>query len=297
MTRKALGRGLGALFPQETEAPAEGIQQVPLGQIHPSPWQLRRQIKEEELGELTASIRAQGVLQPILLRLVLGTPPGEGNYQLIAGERRWRAARLAGLSAIPAVVREVTDEEALEIALIENLQREDLDPLEEAEAYKKLMDTFGLTQEQVAQKVGKDRASVANSLRLLRLPDFIKAALSRRSLSLGHAKTLLAIEGLNDLMAVGKIALDKELSVRETALLVKNWHKQPRERELKTKKTAAPPSKFDRSPQIRNVEDQLRQRLGTQVRILKGHGKVGHVVIEFYSDEDLDRIYDLICGR
>ena len=297
MTRKALGRGLGALFPQELEGGSkEGILLVALEQIRPSPWQPRREIKEEELTELVASIKAQGVLQPVLLRPAPNAPADDPAYQLIAGERRWRSAKLAGLAVIPALVKAVSDNEALEIALIENLQREDLDPIEEAEAYKKLMDVFNLTQEEVAERVGKERSSVANSLRLLRLPGPVKAALSENRITLGHAKALLGLEREKDLMGAGQMILEKELSVSDSQALVKSWHRGPEERRLKAKK-GGEVTKFDRSPQIRLLEDQLRQRLGTQVRILRPHGKVGHVLIEFYSDDDLSRIFETICGR
>jgi ParB family chromosome partitioning protein len=299
MSRKALGRGLGALFPQELESTAagEGLLQVPLDQIQPSPWQPRREIKEEELAELAASIRAQGVLQPVLLRPTPGgTAAGATAYQLIAGERRWRAAKMAGLATIPALVRQVTDAEALEVALVENLLREDLDPLEEAEAYKKLIEVFKLTQEDVAQRVGKDRSSITNALRLLRLPDFLKEALSQGRLSLSQAKVLLTMNKMEDIMAAGQTVLEKGLSVRETESQVKHWHDRLKTREPKAKKIIAP-GKYEHSPQIKNLENQLRERLGTQVRILRPHGKAGHIVIEFYSDDDLDRIYEMICGR
>ena len=287
MSRQALGRGLSALLGDEPKgASAEGgFLEIDLDLLETNTEQPRENFAEEELEELAQSIRANGIVQPILVR-----PHGSG-YQIVAGERRWRAAQRAELKKIPAVVREVEDDKLLEIALIENIQRQELNPVEEARAYQKLIDDLGLTQEQVAEQVGKTRPFVANYLRLLKLPKLILGYLESGKLSVGHARALLAIE---DPMALKNLAiriLDKSLSVRETEEAVKRISGKGRI----NKKPAATKTK---DPNVARAETKLRRRYGTHVRIAKdGAGTKGKIEFEFYNDADLDRIFNLLMGK
>jgi len=275
--RRALGRGLEALIPG---ADASGVMQIPVEEIALGQFQPRRSIDEARLKELAASIAAHGVLSPIILRRE------EGRLEVVAGERRLRAARMAGLSAVPAVVKELSGGQALEIALVENLQREDLNPIEQAEAYLRLQEEFGLTQEEVARRVGRDRSSVANALRLLRLPKQIRADVVTGILSEGHARALLALERAADQVKARDQAIRLGLSVRGTEALVRRI-KRP-----VSPKRRLPPGQ----PAVRAAEEALRQALGTKVRIAR-KGAGGTIEVEFYSMEDLDRIYERICGR
>ncbi len=280
MTRKALGRGLGALLSAEGAAPAtEATTEVPTDLIDPSLLQPRTLFDEAKLEELAQSIIANGVVQPVLLRR-----KGE-RFELIAGERRWRAAIRAGLTRIPAVLRNVSDEKVLEIALIENIQREDLNPIEEARAYKKLIETLGLTQESVAERVGRDRSYVTNYLRLLRLPDDIQDLVQSGRLSTGHARTLLGVEHVDVQRRIARKILEQDLSVRATEHAVRMIG-QPT---VKAKKTATRSTDAN----VRAAENKLRRHLGTQVRILQVPGATsGKIEIEFYSQPDLETIYD-----
>ena len=275
--RRALGRGLEALIPG---ADASGVMQIPVEEIALGQFQPRRSIDEARLKELAASIAAHGVLSPIILRRE------EGRLEVVAGERRLRAARMAGLSAVPAVVKELSSGQALEIALVENLQREDLNPIEQAEAYLRLQEEFGLTQEEVARRVGRDRSSVANALRLLRLPKQIRADVVTGILSEGHARALLALERAADQVKARDQAIRLGLSVRGTEALVRRI-KRP-----VSPKRRLPPGQ----PAVRAAEEALRQALGTKVRVTR-KGAGGTIEVEFYSMEDLDRIYERICGR
>ncbi|MBI4382119.1 MAG: ParB/RepB/Spo0J family partition protein [candidate division NC10 bacterium] len=275
--RRALGRGLEALIPG---ADASGIMQIPVEEIALGQFQPRRSIDKARLKELAASIAAHGVLSPIILRRE------EGRLEVVAGERRLRAARMAGLSAVPAVVKELSGGEALEIALVENLQREDLNPIEQAEAYLRLQEEFGLTQEEVARRVGRDRSSVANALRLLRLPKQIRADVVAGVLSEGHARALLGLERSADQVKARDQAIRLGLSVRGTEALVRRMKRPVRV------KRRAPLGQ----PAVRAAEEALRQALGTKVRIAR-KGAGGTIEVEFYSTEDLDRIYERICGR
>src|SRR5579864_6041709 len=211
--RKALGRGLESLLPGRSSAPAAGnVQEIGLDLIDSNPYQTRRNVKEEGLNELAESIRASGVVQPVILR-----PSNNGRYQLVAGERRWLASKRAGKSTVPAVVRQISNEQAMEITIIENLQREDLNPMEQARAFERLSREFGLTQEQIASRTGKDRTSIANFIRLLKLPIEIQEAIENENLSLGHGKVLCALIGFPD--SLGKVAstvISEKLSVRQT---------------------------------------------------------------------------------
>ncbi|MDZ4339202.1 MAG: ParB/RepB/Spo0J family partition protein [candidate division NC10 bacterium] len=277
MGRQALGRGLEALLPVGREEP--GILEIPLAKIRPSPFQPRKRFDDAKLDELAASIRTRGVLSPVIVRQ---TPDG---YELVAGERRVRAAERAGLDRVPAVVREMSNAEMLEVALIENLQREDLNPVEEAEVYRRLVEEFNLTQEEIASRVGKDRASVANTLRLLKLPPRIREDLIEGRLSAGHGRALLALEGRDLLLKAREAILRRSLSVRATELLVKRLKAAPADRARRRQGGA-----------LAAAEEQLRRALATKVRIVR-QGRRGRIEVEFYSEEDLERLIEKICGR
>lgn len=277
--RRALGRGLKALIPG-VDASGAGAIQVRIEEIAPGSLQPRRSMNDSRLNELAASIKTHGVLLPILLRRE------RGRLEVVAGERRLRAARMAGLDVVPALVKELSSGQALEVALVENLQREDLNPIEQAEAYLRLQDEFGVTQEEVARRVGRDRSSVANALRLLKLPNQIQADLVEGTLSEGHARALLGLERGADQAIAREEAIRQGLSVRATEALVR-----------RLKRADSPQRRSAVSdPTFRAVEDALRQALGTKVRIRK-KGAGGTIEVEFYSTEDLERIYERICGR
>jgi ParB family chromosome partitioning protein len=275
----ALGRGLASLIPSRPDAPS-AIVDIPLARIAPNPVQPRRRFDEESLQELAASIRQHGVLQPVLVTETLD------GYQLIAGERRVRAARLAGLERVPAMLRQLATTDQLEVALVENVQRADLDPIDEALAYRHLIDEFGLTQERVAERVGKARASVANTLRLLDLHLDVQAAIAEGRLSEGHGRALggLSVEAQARILAT---VVSQGLSVRQTEELVR------RLREPKPVKPTPAPARVD--PDLERVEEDLRQRLGTKVTLSRSR-KGGRIVIEYYSDEELGRIYERLIG-
>ena len=285
MTRKALGRGLGALLSAEgTAAATEETNEVPIDLIDPSALQPRSVFDDAKLDDLAKSISANGVVQPVLLRRK------GSRFELIAGERRWRAAERAGLTKIPAVVRSVSDDRVLEIALIENIQREDLNPIEEARAYKKLIETLGLTQETVALRVGRDRSYVTNYLRLLRLPEDIQDLLQVGRISTGHARTLLGVDQVDQQRRIARKIIEQDLSVRATEQLV---------RKAEARHGQAPAGRASKSrevdPNIRTAEDKLRRRFGTKVRIVQAQGdSSGRIELEFYSQSDLNRLYDLL---
>ncbi len=289
--KRALGRGLSALIPQAAPAPAaaapaeaappkNGVLKLPIESIQRDTLQPRRHFDEEKLRELTESIKAQGLLQPILVR-----KEGTG-YRLIAGERRWRASQAAGLHEIPAIVREVSEGQAFELALVENLQRADLNPMEEADGYRRLVEEFGLTQEQVSQRVGKERSTVANALRLLGLPDEVKTMVAEGSLSAGHARALLGLPRMPELVEVANQVAAKRLSVRDTEKLVQQA------KATKGGKDSGKPAK--QSPQVKALTEELQRLLGTKVRIVeKGSGK-GTLEVDYFSYDDLDRILKLL---
>ena len=284
MTRKALGRGLGALLSAEGTATAtEDPNTISIALIDPSPLQPRGIFDEAKLDELAQSISANGVVQPLIVR------PKQDRFELIAGERRWRAAQRAGLTRVPAIVRQVADDKVLELALIENIQREDLNPIEEARAYKNLIDTVGLTQEVVAERVGRDRSYVTNFLRLLRLPEDLQELVQAGRLSAGHARTLL---GLPDVAAQRRLArriIERELSVRATEETVRHLTEPKAERAAKSGKTRPA------DPNVRAAETKLRRHFGTQVRIVQAVGSAaGRIEFEYYNHADLDRIYGLL---
>jgi ParB family chromosome partitioning protein len=298
--RRVLGRGLESLIPAaRTAAPAavapaeggEAVRMIPLREIAPSPYQPRRKMQEAALEELAASIRVSGVLQPIVVRPI--NSPGAGlNYQIIAGERRLVASKRAGKESIPALVRTVSDEQAMEMALIENLQREDLNPIEEAHAFERLMRECGLTQEQVAQKTGKDRASIANHLRLLRLPPEIQEGVAVGAISMGHAKALAALDSRSEIQYLAMEIAENGMSVRKTEELVRQ--------RLEGNVPVEPPHRImaprEVDPNVREVERELERILGVRVQIKDRKGK-GKVVLEYYSLEDFDRILEVMGAK
>ena len=285
MTRKALGRGLGALLSAEgTATAAEETNEIAIELIDRTTLQPRSVFDDGKLDELAKSIRVNGVVQPVLLRR-------KGNrFELIAGERRWRAAAIAGLIKIPAVVRNVSDDKVLEIALIENIQREDLNPIEEAKAYKKLIETLGLTQETVGERVGRDRSYVTNYLRLLRLPEDLQELLQVGRISTGHARALLGVDQLDTQRRIARRIIEQGLSVRATEQLV-------RLAGVRTgrPKTTTPAKAHEQSdPNIRAAESKLRRHFGTKVRIVQTNSSSGKIELEFYNQTDLNRLYGLL---
>jgi len=284
MSRKALGRGLSALF-TETGAIDQDLVEIGIEQIDPSDVQPRQVFKQERLEELAASLKANGVIQPIVVRR-----RGD-RFQLIAGERRWRAAQLAGLHKVPAVVKEVPDASVLELSLIENLQREDLNAIEEAGAYKNLLEKHGYTQEQLAQRVGRDRSSIANSLRLLKLPATIQALVEEEKLSMGHARALIGLSSVADQEALAKRIVIRGLSVRETERLVK----QPRGGGSVTE-DASKGARKPVDPNINAAELKLKRRLGAPVKISMTK-RGGSILIKFSTMDDLSRIFDMLVER
>jgi ParB family chromosome partitioning protein len=275
--QRGLGRGLAALIPTTT---APGIEEVDLDLIVPNPHQPRAAFSEASLQELVQSIREHGVIQP----LIVSAGDSPGVYQLIAGERRLRAARLAGLERVPVVVKEAADRELLEIALVENLQREDLNALEEAQAYRRLADEFGLTQEAIAARVSRSRTAVANSIRLLGLSDEIKGSLAGGEISEGHARALLGLDSEAARREAWRRVVDRGLTVRQTEELVRSW---PSNGEANPARQA---SQRTHSPEIAAIEDKLRSALGTKVELRRSARGRGRLVVHFYSDEELEAL-------
>jgi ParB family chromosome partitioning protein len=300
--------------PAPPEEAGESVRQIPVEEIERNPYQTRQRLDEAGLEELAASIRSSGVMQPIVLRPIAtrpavgqadvssgltpgglppgglaagGVPAGAPRYHLIAGERRWLAAQKAGLKTVPAIVKQCSNEQAMELTIIENLQREDLNPLEQAMAFDRLAREFGLTQEQMAQKTGKDRATIANYMRLLRLPVETQAAITLGQISFGHAKVMAALESWDVILQVTKRVLDQNLSVRQTEEVVAEML-HPAERAEKAPRPA--------DPNVREAERRLEQVLGTRVRIKDRKGR-GKVVIEYHSLDDFDRIVEALGAR
>ncbi len=278
--RPALGRGLSALIPTSQPAAREAPSEVDLDLLAPNPYQPRIAFDEERLDELTQSIRANGVIQPILVRR------RDGRFEIIAGERRWRAAQRAGLLKVPVVVRDVPDDKLLQVALIENIQRENLNPIDEAQAYQRLMDEFQLTQEALAAAVGKQRSTVANFLRLLRLPSAVRGQVAAGDLSMGHARAILALEREEDQVSAAREVVQRGFSVRDTELLVKRIGERLAA-PAPTPKPAPPPADVH----TRQAEDRLKLSLGTRVRIRRS-GKGGVIEIEFVSEDELQRLFE-----
>lgn len=271
--KTALGKGLGSLLPDKTE----DIVSIDIDRIIPGEQQPRKTFRDEALKELAASIKEKGVLQPIIV-----SRTGDGTFRLIAGERRWRASTLAGLKKMPAIIKDVSSADSLEIALIENIQREDLNPVETASAFQRLIKDFNLTQEELSVRVGKERATVANYLRLLKLPDEIKTFVNDGSLSMGHARAILSVEGRAGQLEMARRIIHKGLSVRETEGLARKMSAESKKKAHQKKK----------DPQIASLEDRLIRSLGTKVRI-HHKGKRGKIEIEYYSLDELDRLLDI----
>ena len=281
--QKGLGKGLGALFGEETmraETAAEGaVSTLPLQKIEPNPLQPRKTFEEEELDALAESIRMHGIIQPLTVRLL-----PSGYYQIIAGERRWRAARMAGLSQVPVVVIEADDKKAMELALIENLQRADLNPIEEAEGYQQLISQYGMTQEQAAERVGKSRPAVANALRLLSLSAPILNLVENGTISAGHARALLVLKSESAQLAVAQKVQNLSLSVRQTEALCKKMARPTREAETEK------PLEVN---YLAECEKELKKTLGRGVRIVDGRRK-GRIELEYYGQDDLQRLYEVL---
>lgn len=277
--RPALGKGIGALLNTAAQEGGKKYFQCPIEELRPHSNQPRKSFDDEKLAELAASIREKGVIQPLVVRRV------EDHYQIIAGERRWRAAQKAGLDKVPVVIQDVSEDWALEMALIENVQREDLNAIEEAEAYQYLIKTFDLSQEEVAKRVGKERPTVANALRLLRLPTQIREDLIAERLSMGHARALLSLENDEDMAEAAQQVIRKKLSVRDTEQLVKRI----KNFDGKAQKEA----KTEKDPNLETLENALTQHLGAKTRVVpKGQG--GKIEVGYQSLEDLDRLLELI---
>ena len=288
MTRRVLGRGLSALLSDSVASKSEELLEIDIDLIEPNSVQPRNSFDDNKIEELAQSIRANGILQPLLVRRK------GGQYQLIAGERRWRAAQRAGLAKIPAVVRDVADNKLLELALIENIQRDDLNPIEEAVAYKNLIETLGLTQELIAQRVGRARTYITNFLRLLRLPEDVQQLLVEGQISVGHARALLGVDDADIQRRVARNVIEMFLSVRETEKSIKRIIAG----ESVGTSTKAIPSPERVDANVQAAETKLQRRFGTKVKIspnTKGAG--GKIEIEYYSDADLDRIYQLMMTQ
>lgn len=284
MTRKALGRGLSALLSADQTAIPEESSEIQIDQIDPSPVQPRSYFDDRSLQELAMSIRENGIVQPVLVR------PNGLRFELVAGERRWRAAQVAGLTQIPAIIRDIPSDKVLELALIENIQREDLNAIEEARAYKNLIDTVGLTQESLAKRVGRDRSYITNLIRLLRLADDLQQFVQEGRLSAGHARTLLGVDDVAIQRRVARKIMDKGLSVRETERVIQQFAKTASQASTKPRGGAA-------DPNIKAAETKLRRKLGTRVNILPSSSRPGgKIEIEYYDDRDLDRFYGLLMA-
>lgn len=289
MAKRALGKGIGALIGESEEGRRQGTAslEVPLAALKPNPRQPRQRFPDQSLRELAHSIRERGMLQPVLVE-----EAGDRTYTVVAGERRVRAARLAGLERVPVVVRSFGADERLEIALIENIQREDLTPIEEARAYRELMDGRGLSQEQVAARVGKDRSTVANSLRLLKLPEAMQGAVEGGELTPGHARAILSLSNPADQEQLFKRIVEASLSVREAE---REAGRLARGRRGSGKKRPAGLPRR-RDPDLQALEERLIRRLGTKVKILGGPRK-GRIEISYFSVDDLDRLLELLEGK
>lgn len=285
ISKRGLGKGLGALIPQGSVfMGGRTIVNIDINKVTPNPRQPRTVFIERNLKDLANSIKEQGVIEPILIRM------RHGRYELVAGERRWRAAKLAGLTAIPSIIKDFTDEQSLELALIENLQREDLNSMDEAEGYALLIKEFNQTQEQVAKKVGKDRSTVANMLRLLVLPDRIKIGLRKQEISVGHARALLAIETAERQLEVFKKIVKESLNVRDVEILVTGKEEKPQIKKGGRKRA------YTQNAELNALVEQLTTHLGTKVKIF-GTPERGKIEIDYFSKEDLERVLEIIMGE
>jgi ParB family chromosome partitioning protein len=303
--RRGLGRGLSALIVDTAHAPADvaadeptGIQRCPIDRISPNPHQPRDYFDADALAELAASIKTHGIIQPLVVTANLEQPD---HYWLIAGERRWRAAQQAALATVPVIVREASSQQLVEWALVENIQRADLNPLEEGAAYQTLVDEFGLTHAAVAERVGKSRSAVTNTMRLLQAPATVQQAVTAKTISAGHARSLLALEEPALIERALQEVLAQDLNVRQTEALVKAWLNpveveggadEPTEESAEATERDSP-----QQAQVTYMEDRLRSTLGTRVNLNRNGNGSGRLVIHFYNDEDLDAIYRLIAGE
>lgn len=294
MARKTLGRGLSALLGDSNTEPETDVlsqpsaaapaREIDVTRIKPNPEQPRTRFEEKALDDLADSIAANGIVQPIVVRST-----GDDSYQIVAGERRWRAAQRAGLKKVPVVFKEINDDKVLEIALIENIQRQDLNPIEEAAAYRKLIDSIGLTQEQVSERVGKERSLIATSLRLLKLPPEVQQLVEEGKLSAGHGRALLLTEDKATQIRMARAIIEKQMSVREAERTIK------RESEKSTVSVAKKAVSVVVDPNFKAAETKMMRSLGTNVKIRPAtDGKTGKIEIEYYSTDDLDRIYNLL---
>ena len=282
--RIALGKGLGALIPEFGQEESKTILYCGIEEIVPNRSQPRKHFDESKLQELAESIKEKGILEPLIVRRA------DQGYELIVGERRWRAAQKAGLKEIPVLVKEVEGREALEISLVENLQREDLNPIEEAEAFKRLTEEFHISQGELSTRIGKDRTTITNAIRLLKLPPEIKNQLLQNRITSGHARAILSLETKEKQKELCALIIRKGLSVREAEALAKRWSERPKRR------TAPERRKGDLESQLNSLQDSLRRYLGTKVRITQ-NGKRGKIEIEYYSSDDLERIVEAILGK
>ncbi|UCH81252.1 MAG: ParB/RepB/Spo0J family partition protein [Nitrospiraceae bacterium] len=278
--KPALGKGLSALIP-EKKVDTKDVRELKIDAIVPNEYQPRRIFNDKTLNELVASIKEKGVIQPVIVRKTAGSV-----YQLIAGERRWRSAKLAGLNHIPVIVKDAAPVEALELALIENIQREDLNPLETAEAFQRLIKDFNLTHDDLSRKVGKDRATVTNYIRILKLPANIRKWIAEGSLTIGHAKALLQVNDQRQQIEIATRIIRKGLSVREAEALCKKG----------SSGTKHPVTKAAVDPQIASLEEKMMHSLGTKVRLIHKSNKKGRIEIEYYSLDDLDRLLDILTS-
>ena len=284
MKRRGLGRGLDSLIPKNPETESEGYRMVSTDLLKPNPSQPRKHFEQDALEELAESIRENGVIQPLIVR------EKDGGFEIVAGERRWRAAKIAKLEKLPVVVRTATDQDVAELTLIENIQREDLDPIEEAEAYQKLAERFGLTHEEIARKTGKNRSVITNQLRLLKLSENAKKALVSGAITVGHARALLAASSLEEMDSLLGEVLKKDLTVRRAEALVK-----------KRSRSAQPPPEFasgavEEDIFTKELIEELAGKFSTKVRISRNRSK-GKIEIEYYSPEELERIVGILLSR
>jgi len=282
--RMALGKGLGALLPEFGQADSKALLYCGIEEIIPNRSQPRKHFDELKLQELAESIKEKGILEPLIVRRT------DQGYELIIGERRWRAAQKAGLKEVPVMVKEVEGREVLEISLIENLQREDLNPIEAAEAFKHLIEEFNISQEDLSKRIGKDRTTIANTLRLLKLPLEIRNQLLQNRITSGHARAILSLENKEKQKDLCALIIKKGLSVRETEALAKRWSEKPKKSTTPIKKRG------DWESQLSSLQDSLRKYLGTKVQIIQ-KGKRGKIEIEYYSNQDLERLVEAILGK
>jgi|SRR5579885_159970 len=285
MTRRALGRGLSALLSDKPAMSTEEMIEIDIDLIEPNSFQPRTNFNEERLEELAQSIRSNGVIQPLLVRKI-----SSEKYQLVAGERRWRAAQRANLQKVPCVVKEIPEDKMLELALIENIQRQELNAIEEAYAYKRLIETLEITQEALAQRVGRDRTFITNYLRLLRLPEDIQHLVESEKLSMGHARALLGIDDPNIQRKLAKNIVDRGLSVRQTERAIKEIIEG-------VESSAAVSTHVKEDINLKFAEDKLRRKLSSKVHITVNNSGKGKIEIEFYDENDLNRLYEIIIGK